>query len=287
MKILILGATGNIGSAIIDSFIEHQQGDKIIAGVRSVEKARAIWGENINYHHFDFQDQSTHSIFNEVDKVFFLAPPKDPKAVETTIALLGTFKTTNIKYLTFLSGRTTGDVKGYPLYEIEQLVANCGINYTILQPSWFMQNFLTWWKNGIKNRRQLHLTLDDFPISFIDKRDIGELGYLSLIDTNPALLNKTISISGPQALTMQEVVDTFSKHIGQKVDYINLDSSTYIKFLVDEEQWAESGAHHMDELLELVKTGKERICNLENEKILNRPLNSFDSFVEEYKTEWM
>ena len=63
-RILITGATGNIGSEVINQLISNQinKNIEIIAGVRNVEKAKSQfkeWNNKIQFEYFDFEEKST------------------------------------------------------------------------------------------------------------------------------------------------------------------------------------------------------------------------------------
>ena len=73
-KILVTGATGTIGKAVITALIN--EGKSFVAGVRDQSTASEKLGKNVALVTFDFEDPSTYEgAINGVDKVFLLGPP--------------------------------------------------------------------------------------------------------------------------------------------------------------------------------------------------------------------
>lgn len=283
---LILGPTGNIGAAIIRQYIKREQSADLLTAGRNQERISSLFNGQVNTAFFDFNDESSYDIFQKVKKVFMLAPPKGPDQLTIFINVLQHLKAANIQHLTFLSGRTTGDVVGYPLREMEALISNSRLPFTILRPSWFMQDFLTWWQADLQNENKIYLPLKDFPISFVHVDDIGELGFLSLRECPAALQNKITDISGPEALTITQIAEIYSNQLGRQITYVDLSPTDYHQHLLDVVGWPEKTAKFMNVLFDLVKTGKERAVNLENEQVLGRKLISFEAFVAENKAAW-
>ena len=60
-KILITGATGNIGFEVIRFLKKKDSSNKVIAGVRDIERAKSIFEDypTLEYVHFDFEDSNT------------------------------------------------------------------------------------------------------------------------------------------------------------------------------------------------------------------------------------
>jgi uncharacterized protein YbjT (DUF2867 family) len=78
MNILITGATGNVGKAIIKSFSYEQLDMKLIAGVRNYQKEKEKLNEfNVSLVEFDFENSQTfHSALKGIDTLFLLRPPQ-------------------------------------------------------------------------------------------------------------------------------------------------------------------------------------------------------------------
>lgn len=76
--ILITGATGNIGFEFIKFLMENDTPNRVIAGVRDIDKAKKIFHKykKLDYVYFNFEyiESVDHAIEN-IDTVFLLRPP--------------------------------------------------------------------------------------------------------------------------------------------------------------------------------------------------------------------
>jgi len=119
-------------------------------------------------------------------------------------------------YLSF-SGNVQG---GFPLHEakrgVEARLKDSGLPYTILRPSFFMEVWLS-----------PHAGFDpaggtvrvygsgDSPVSLISLADVA--AYLTGCVGNPAVLNETIELGGPEAVTWNRVIELFERALGREI----------------------------------------------------------------------
>lgn len=100
----------------------------------------------------------------------------------------------------------------------EEIVANSGLNYTLVRASWFNQNFsegafLEFVLNGA-----VALPVPDAEIPFVDVNDIADVAAKVLMyDTYNG---QTITVTGPQMHTFKEVVGIMADEIGHPIQYI-------------------------------------------------------------------
>ena len=86
----------------------------------------------------------------------------------------------------------------------EDLVRRTGMEWTILRPAWFAQNFDApgYFADGIRRGRILHAS-GDGRCSFVDARDIA--GVANAVLTEPGHHRREYALSGPDAITMSDV----------------------------------------------------------------------------------
>ena len=105
-------------------------------------------------------------------------------------------------------------------YQIEQKLKSSGLNWTILQPSAFMQNWLGDFSEAIKMERKIYDAVGDIKMPFIDARDIAEVAVRILIDPEKHV-NKTYMLTGSEAVSYHEVAEAVSQAIHEPVTYIS------------------------------------------------------------------
>ena len=90
-KIFVTGATGTNGKALVKKLTERKI--DFVVGSRNVEKAKEVFGKEVQIRTFDFSDASTfENSLKGIDKVFLLGPPLQLKVDELIIPFLDFIK---------------------------------------------------------------------------------------------------------------------------------------------------------------------------------------------------
>ena len=100
---------------------------------------------------------------------------------------------------------------------IDEAVRVSGIPYTILRPNFFMQDFTTFYAETIRTTGRIFLPLGDARVSHLDLRDLAQAAIAALEDDRQ--LNRTLDLSGPEALHTLEVAEHIGSAIGRPIRY--------------------------------------------------------------------
>jgi uncharacterized protein YbjT (DUF2867 family) len=276
MNILVIGSGGNIGTPLVEGLIA--KGIKPRLGVRNLEKAQALWGDQAEIVKFDYEDSSSFAAaVKDQTAIFFIAGHPNP--VPSVQSLLQEAEAAGVQKVVFSSGRTTGDVPGKPLNDVEQLVQQCKPNWTILRPGWFMQNFINWLGGTIRAEDKLFLPAGDAKTAFVDVRDIAEVAIKVLLEEGHR--TKTYNLTSDEALDHAEVCQLISQAAGRTVQYIPQDRHTFIKTM-QEKGWTQAAATYTADLYEYVLSGKEEEISPDVAQVLGRAPRRLKAFTEEY-----
>ncbi len=221
-RILITGATGNIGAAVIQSLFDKSTEHTIIAGVRDVERAKKQLGsfEKLKYKVFDFEDSSTYqNALQNIDTVFLLRPPHISDVSRYFKPLLEEVREQGIRNIVFLSVQGVEKSKVIPHNKIERLIREQGFDFIFLRPSYFMQNLTTTLADDIKNKREIILPAGNARFNWVDANDVGEVAAL-MLDQFSSYRNKSFDITGYENMTFGEVTSLINAELtGQPVAY--------------------------------------------------------------------
>lgn len=223
-NILITGATGNIGMEVIRFLSTINSSDRIIAGVRNIEKAKQLFKNiaDIDYRHFDFEDFKTFDgALIGVDKIFLLRPPHISDIDTYFRPLILKIKENNVNRIVFLSVQGAEKSKVIPHNKIERLICENGLDFIFLRPSYFMQNLTTTLIGDIKTKRLIILPSGKAKFNWIDTENIGEAGAI-LLDKFDDYKNTSIEITGLENKSFEKVTALINESIDNPIRFKNV-----------------------------------------------------------------
>jgi len=230
-RILVTGATGNVGIALIKFLFEINTISKIVAGVRNIEKAKSLFSnyKTLEYVNCDFENPSTYNkSLDNIDCVFLLRPPHISDINMYFRPLIQTIKDKEINEVVFLSVQGVEKSKIIPHNKIEKLITEFGLNHIFIRPSYFMQNLTTTLYNDIKEKRKIIIPAGKAKFNWIDIENIGEAAALLLENFND-YKNQTFDLTGNENLNFVTIAELISKRINEKIDYYNVNPLNFYK----------------------------------------------------------
>ncbi|WP_372935451.1 NmrA family NAD(P)-binding protein [Mariniphaga sediminis] len=200
-KILVIGGTGKTGSRVAKNL--SQLGHDVKIAGRKTNPA------------FDWENQKTYdAALKDMDRAYIvyypdLAVPGSRDAIRT---LTDKALEAGLDKVVLLSGKGESEAEA-----CEDIVANSGLNYTLVRASWFNQNFsegafLEFILNGT-----VALPMPEAKIPFVDADDIAEVVTKVLMDDS--YNGETVTVTGPRKMTFREAVETMAAEIGKEIHY--------------------------------------------------------------------
>jgi uncharacterized protein YbjT (DUF2867 family) len=223
--ILVTGAAGSSGSAVVREFARRN------APVRALVRSRARAGglealPGVELAEGDMRRPETlGAALRGVERALMISS-SDAEMVETQCTFVDAAKRAGVRHIVKLSGKESGvgfDAKRFRFTrmheEIEAYLEGSGLAWTHLRPSQFMQVYLRE-APSIASQGALRLPLADARLSPVDLEDIAKVAFALLHQDGHE--GKTYEMTGPEALTMAEVVERISDAIGKAVRYVNV-----------------------------------------------------------------
>lgn len=253
--ILVTGVTGHQGNAVFRHL--KKRGFKLRVLVRdpNSEKARAFIGHGEEVVQGDLND--TASLARAVDGVngvYSVQPFTDDAAAEIKqgIALIEAANRQDIDHFVYSSVGSADEQTGIAHFEskgkIEEHLRNSGLNYTILRPVFFMENWQTLFGEQIA-RGQITLPLS--PTTRLQMVAVDDIGaFAALAFEHPGKWhNRTFSIAGDE-LSMQEIAAAFNRISPHEVRYVQTDWQEFEQHAGHElavmYRWFEDKGYHLD-----------------------------------------
>jgi NAD(P)H dehydrogenase (quinone) len=221
--ILVTGATGSIGRQLVRDLRERRL--PFLALVRSRDKGREL---GCDFTVGDFDDPgSIGRALRGVDRLFLNAGGAVPadgdqpmiRQQEAAIDAAKAAGVSQVVKVSVLGARQGGRLATGAHWRIEQHLKESGLAWSVLQPSGFMQNFLT----GAGAFTMDGKLIDGYggaPVSYIDCYDIAACAAVLL--SGPARHAESFVLTGPEPLTYADITEKLSAALGRTVEHVTL-----------------------------------------------------------------
>ncbi len=278
--ILITSAPGNNANAVIRELTKA--GVRVRALLRNPNSAGEIKGPLVEVAVGDFLNPaSLDAALRGVEKAF-LIPPTDPRSVEMQGNFIRAAKRAGTSHVVKLS--VNGADVNSPVRvarwhgEGEKELEASGIPFTHLRPNAFMQNLLGL-APTIVSQGEFYQPAADGKVSHIDVRDIAAVAAKALTENGHQ--GKTYVITGPEALSYDDVARKLSTALGRPVKYVNITPEDFKKSLLG---WGipEYMADGLNEFFAAIRAGYCAVVTNTVEEVAKRKPISLDDFVHDF-----
>lgn len=262
--VLVLGATGKTGRRVAARL--RMRRVPVRAASRSAPTP------------FDWSNSTTwDSALRGVTAVYLVAPGTPGPAHE----FVGRAEAAGVQRLVLLSGRgadTWGDSAfGLDMLDAENAVRNSGLEWTVLRPNNFAQNFSEELWHAPVLAGELALPAGEVTEPFIDIDDVADVAAAVL--TQPGRHSRRVyELSGPRALGFAEAVELIALASDTAVAYQQISPQEYTAALVRDGLSADD-AHHLAEMFVMMQRGVLSAPTDGVATVLGRPARTFEDYV--------
>ena len=260
-NILVIGATGKTGRRVVNRL------EKTNHNVRL--------GTRKNDPPFNWDDPSTYApALKGIDRAYIVYYPDlaVPGAKEAITLLTETALKEGVEKVVLLSGKGETEAEA-----CEQIVANSGLNYTLVRASWFNQNFSESFLLEPIQAGHVALPMPEAKIPFVDADDIADVVVKVLLDDS--YNSQTITVTGPVKLTFAEVIQEIAKQTNRTIGFEAVSIEEYAGMmktvgLPDDYIWLFSYL-----FTEVLGNAENQEISNDTEKVLGRAPIAFKDFV--------
>ncbi|RFU84377.1 SDR family NAD(P)-dependent oxidoreductase [Streptomyces triticagri] len=253
--ILVLGATGKTGRRLV-ARLRDTGGARVRAASRSGETA------------FDWTRPDTWEPAFAGAGAVYLVAPDDPSPVREFVQRA---TESGVRRFVALSGHgieKAGPDFGQGMVAGEEAVRTSGVEWTVLRPNNFFQNFdEDLWLPPLRAGR-LALPIGAMPEPFIDADDVAAVAAKTLTEDGHA--GRVYELSGPRALTFAEATRTIAEAAGRPIRYEELTPAAHRAELVAE-GWPEAAADALGAMFALHRAGHTAEVTDDVHRVLGRP----------------
>lgn len=255
MKILVTGASGNVGHFVIEELLN--MGEHVVAAGTNVNKLKGRFKGKVDTVYFDITNQNTYDMaLKDVDRVFLMRPPHLGKP-EDLYPFIDAMKVRDIKLVSFLSLMGVENNPIPPHHKIEKYIEASGLPYAHIRPGFFMQN-----------------------LSGIHSADIG-LATAILLHHPDQYRNTSHTITGPEALDYNQIAAILSEVTGRQITYAKPGYWKYRKYYIKKRGLEKGYVNVTVALYFMTRMGTAKKVTEDFLKLSGRNPRTFEEFARE------
>lgn len=234
MKILVTGATGQLGGKIVEFLLKKISASAIIAGTTNPEseKAQALAALGIEVRKTDFEDQqSLVTAFQGVDKLFIVSTFGDLETTtrHQTNAVVAA-KIADVQQIVYSSAPRADEnafVLAGPHLVRENIIKEAGIPYVFVRNNWYVENELGTIQQCL-NGAPWVTAAGEGKVGWVYRPDLAEATANVLASDGHN--NKVYELGG-ENLTQDEFVAVLNEVTGKEIAVMHVDNASYSAML--------------------------------------------------------
>ena len=222
--ICVTGAGGTVGSELVRQL--QSAGIAFRCTYFTKERAQAARERGIKSFVIDYALPDTlRPAFEECAKLFLLGPNALNQS-ELEQNVVEAAQASGVQHIVKQSVMRA-DEMSYELARVhrpvEQTIESSGLAWTFLRPNSFMQNAVTFMSRTIRSASAFFSASEQARISHVDVRDIAAVAVKAL--TEPGHAGQAYELSGPEALSYDDLASELSKVLGRTINHVSLPPS--------------------------------------------------------------
>ncbi len=278
-KILITGATGGYGNALIQNLLANKADVRAI--VHHESKSQGLRDAGVEVFIDFLKPETLDAAFDGADKVF-LYTPVSPDAAKMASNCIAAAKRAGKPHIVRMSEKSPEPVNtlrvGVMHAQVNAELEGSGLPFTSLRPTFYMQNIMAA-AQTVASDGMIYMPFKDAKLGMVDIRDVVEAGAKAL--TTQGHTGQTYVLTGPAAISFYDVASGLSKALGKEVKYVNVPIEAALQSMIGmgmpkwlAEVYCEYFANH--------SAGVSNFTTNDVEKLTGHPARSFETFARDY-----
>lgn len=145
MKILVTGATGKLGSKVVESLLKSVPASNMVVSVRNPEKAEGLRNRGVEVRQGDFDRPETlDNAFKGIDRLLIISADGDNETrIQQHANAVQAAERAGVKFIAYTSLANATESKNLmapPHVATEEAIIKTGIPYSFLRNNWYLEN---------------------------------------------------------------------------------------------------------------------------------------------------
>ncbi len=227
--ILITGASGKLGMAVVQNLLKKRPADQIAALVRDESKAAALKEQGVDVRVGSYDDAaSLDRAMQGVEKVLLISGTEDNR-IQQHRNVVDAAKKAGVKLIAYTSRIVKNQDRLNPMmavhFETEDYIKNSGLTYTLLRNALYMDVVPFYVGGNTVFETGIALTTGQGKVSFALRRELGEATANLLAEDGP--VSPVYALTASEAWSFYDVADALSALSGREVNYTPLEEPQF------------------------------------------------------------
>ncbi|MET1014462.1 MAG: SDR family oxidoreductase [Paenisporosarcina sp.] len=271
MKMLVTGATGKLGSEVVETLLKTVPASQLVVSVRNPEKADGLRARGVEVRQGDFDHPETlDSAFAGIDRLLIISADGDNETrIRQHTNAVAAAERANVKFIAYTSLGNASESALFlapPHRATEEAILKTGIPYSFLRNNWYLENEIPTIQ-GVLAGAPWVTSAGNGKVGWALHKEYAEAAAAVL--SGDGHENTIYELSG-KLLTQEELVSALGTVLGKEVSVQQVNDDTYAEIM--------KGAGLPDFLIPMLvdiqKGIRDRALEIESndfEKLLGRP----------------
>ncbi len=272
MKILVTGATGKLGSKVVESLLKSIPASELAVSVRNPEKAEGLRDSGVEVRYGDFDHRETlENTFRGIDRLLIISADGDNETrIRQHTNAVQAAERAGVKFIAYTSLANATDSKiliAPPHVATEAAIIKTGISYSFLRNNWYLENELGSIQGAIAGAPWI-TSSGEGKVGWALQQDYADAAAAVLVGNGHE--NTVYELSGP-LLTQEELASSLGNVLGKAVPVQQVSDEKYAEIM--------KGLGVPDLMIPFVagiqasiRNGSLEVASNDFEKVLSRPV---------------
>ena len=215
-KIAVTGVTGNLGGMV--SELCKKNGIEVRNLARNVEKAEKLRFSNVFKSSYDKSADTVKSL-EGIEVLFMVSGSENPNRVQQHKDFIDAAKVAGVSHVIYLSfynaSKNSIFTLGRDHYATEEYIKENGFKYTFLRDNFYADFFV----DLCRKYGEIKGPAGNGKVSAVVRSDVSEVAA-KILENPGKWENQTLNMTGPEELSMAEIVKAVSEYFGKEIKYI-------------------------------------------------------------------
>ena len=232
MKILVTGATGKLGSKVVESLLKSIPARELAVSVRNPEKAEGLRSRGVEVRHGDFDHPETlENAFKGIDRLLIISADGDNETrIRQHTNAVQAADHAGVKFIAYTSLANATESKNImapPHVATEAAIIKTGIPYSFLRNNWYLENEIGSIQGAMAGAPWV-TSAGEGKVGWALQQDYADAAAAVLVGSGHE--NTVYELSGP-LLTQEELASALGNVLGIEVPVQQVSYEKYAEIM--------------------------------------------------------